>query len=139
MTKRQVELVQASFRRIEAGVEGAMMLFYERLFQLDPSLRSMFRATKEEQGKKLAQVLAVVVRSLDRLEQILPAVRELGARHANYGVKDEHYQTVAEALLWTLRQALGTAFTNEVEESWVIAYGTLARTMQEAARPAAGV
>lgn len=133
MTRRQIELVQRTFGIIEAIAEDAMVLFYERLFELDPSLRAMFRISKEEQGRKLAQVLAIVVKSLDRLEQILPAVRNLGAKHAVYGVTEQHYATVGAALLWTLEQGLGPAFTDEVKESWAAAYGMLAGAMQEAA------
>ena len=137
MTQQHIDAVQRSFRTIEPDAEGAMMLFYDRLFELDPGLQPMFRASREEQAKKLAQVLGVVVKSLDRLETILPAVRDLGSRHHGYGVKNEHYATVGAALLWTLEQALGEAFTHEVKEGWTTAYGALAAVMQDAAAAAA--
>jgi hemoglobin-like flavoprotein len=86
------------------------------------------------QRKILMQTLTVVVNSLDKLEQIVPAVQALGRRHAGYGVREAHYTTVGEALLWTLEQGLGEAFTPEVRAAWTTAYGTLATVMIEAAR-----
>jgi nitric oxide dioxygenase len=78
------------------------------------------------------QTLTVVVKSLDRLDQLVPAVQALGRRHAGYGVREAHYATVGAALLWTLEQGLGEAFTPAVREAWTTAYGTLASVMIEA-------
>lgn len=133
MTPRQIELVQSSFSLVEPIIEPAAMMFYDRLFQLDPSLRPMFRTPQAEQARKLAHVLTVVVKSLSRPQQILPAVEELGRRHSNYGVRPEHYATVGAALLWTLQSGLGEAFTPEVRDAWSSAYLFLSSTMQKAA------
>src|SRR3954447_14981618 len=104
MSPEQVQAVQNSFRTLEPVAESAMMKFYDRLFEVDPTLRTMFRSSREEQAKKLAMVVGVVVKSLDRPEQILGAVKELGRRHLAYGVTDAHYDAVGAALLWTLEQ-----------------------------------
>ena len=133
MTPQQVALVKQSFALVAPIAETAAELFYGRLFELDPSLRPMFRGDMKEQGRKLMQMLAVVVANLERLETLLPAVEALGRRHAGYGVKDEHYATVATALLWTLEQGLGEGFTPAVREAWTTAYLTLAGVMQQAA------
>ena len=133
MTSRQIELVQSSFKLVSPILETATMLFYDRLFQLDPSLRPMFRGPQQDQARKLAHVLTMVVKGLSRPEQILPAVKELGRRHAGYGVRPQDYGTVGTALLWTLETGLGEAFTLEVREAWGSAYTLLATTMQEAA------
>lgn len=68
----------------------------------------------------------------DRLFEIEPSVRPLGARHATYGVRDEHYAPVGAALLWTLEQGLGADFTDETRTAWATAYGILATAMMEA-------
>ena len=136
MTPRQVELVQNSFKLITPMLESATMLFYDRLFQLDPSLRPMFRAPRQEQAGKLGYVLTVVVKGLNRPEHILAAVEELGRRHSTYGVEPRHYDTVGAALLSTLQTGLGDAFTTEVREAWAAAYSLLANTMQRAAADA---
>jgi hemoglobin-like flavoprotein len=138
MTPQQVMLVKQSFAQVAPIAETAAELFYGRLFELDPSLRPMFRGDMKEQGRKLMQTLAVVVSGLERLEKLLPAVEALGRRHAGYGVKDEHYATVAAALLWTLEQGLGDGFTPEVREAWTTAYLALAGVMQQAAAEVQG-
>jgi hemoglobin-like flavoprotein len=102
MTPRQVELVQNSFNMVLPKLESAAMTFYDRLFNLDPSLRRMFHGPQAEQARKLGHVLTVVVNGLSRPQQILGAVEELGRRHLTYGVRQEHYATVGAALLWTL-------------------------------------
>jgi hemoglobin-like flavoprotein len=82
-----------------------------------------------QQKKTLMQTLTVVVKSLDRLDQLVPAIEALGRRHAGYGVRETHYDTVGEALLWTLGQGLGDGFTPELRDAWTEAYTTLASVM----------
>ena len=86
-----------------------------------------------EQGRKLMAIINTVVNSLDQLGPILGAVEDLGRRHAGYGVQDRHYDTVGEALIWTLGQGLGEGFTPAVKLAWVGAYTTLATAMKQAA------
>ena len=136
MHARQIELVQSSFARVEPIADTAAALFYTRLFELDPSLRLMFKGNMVEQGHKLMTTLKVVVNGLTRLEALVPAVQALGRRHAGYGVADEHYDTVAEALLWTLHQGLGEYFTPDIAAAWSSAYGILADVMKAAAAEA---
>ena len=133
MNSKQIELVQSSFAQVLPIADAAAALFYARLFELDPALRPMFRGNLEEQGKKLMDMIRTVVGNLRALDRIIPGVRALGSRHANYGVKDEHYETVGAALLWTLEQGLGEAFTNDVRDAWAVAYTILANTMKDAA------
>lgn len=137
MTPDQIELVQRSWSRVLPISEAAAQMFYDRLFTLDPSLRPMFRGDMKEQGRKLMAMIGFAVKGLTRLEQLIPGVQALGRRHAGYGVRDEHYATVAAALLWTLEQGLGDSFTAEVHAAWTTAYGVLANTMKDAARLAA--
>ena len=136
MTPHQIELVQSSFNLVVPNLESAAMTFYDRLFQLDPSLRHMFRGPQAEQARKLGHVLTIVVNGLICPQQILGAVEELGRRHLVYGVRPEHYATVGAALLWTLQTGLGDAFTSEVREAWTCAYMFLSSTMQRAAASA---
>jgi len=134
MTPKQIALVQGSWNDVLAISDAAATLFYARLFALDPSLSPMFRGDLKVQGRKLVGMITVAVNGLARLETLAPVIEVLGRRHAGYGVKDEHYATVASALLWTLEQGLGDEFTPEVREAWTLAYGELATTMQNAAR-----
>lgn len=133
MTSQQIALIQTSFAQVAPASEAVAALFYQRLFELDPTLRPMFRGDMKEQGRKLMQMLSLVVKGLSRLDEIVPAVEQLGVRHRNYGVRDEHYATVASALLWTLKEGLGEGFTPEVEGAWTSAYVLLSGAMQKAA------
>jgi hemoglobin-like flavoprotein len=128
--------VQESFATIAPIADDAAALFYRRLFEIDPSLRHMFRGDMAEQRRKLMQMLTAAVKGLDRLEQLVPVVEDLGRRHATYGVEDRHYDTVGSALLWTLEKGLGDAFTPETKQAWTTVYGLLATTMKTAAREA---
>ena len=133
MTPEHKALVQQSFTQVLPISDQAAALFYGRLFQLDPSLRSLFKGDLKDQGKKLMQMIGFCVSKLDALDEIVPAVKDLGRRHAAYGVPDASYRTVGAALLWTLEQGLGPAFTPEVKSAWTEVYAVLAGTMQAAA------
>ena len=139
LSAQEIALVQGSFDKVLPIADAAAAMFYARLFELDPDLTSLFRGEMVAQGRALMGMLKVAVAGLTRLDEIVPAVEALGQRHAGYGVKDEHYGTVATALLWTLEQGLGDAFTTETRAAWIKVYGLLAGTMQAgaaAARPA---
>lgn len=137
MTPEQIAMIKISWSKVLPIKEQAAELFYGRLFELDPTLKTMFKGDMVEQGRKLMAMINTAVNGLDRLEAIVPAVRELGKRHVAYGVKDKDYDTVGGALVWTLEQGLGAEFTAEVKEAWVTVYGLLATTMKQAAAMAA--
>ena len=130
MTPKQIELVQASWKKIVPIADDAAALFYDKLFSLDPALKPLFKGDMVRQGRKLMQMISTAVEGLGRVEALAPAVQDLGRRHRGYGVRDKDYNTVATALLWTLGRGLGSAFTAEVREAWVAVYGVLARTMK---------
>ena len=133
-----IQRVQESWEQVLPIADVAARLFYARLFELDPSLRSLFTATDmPEQRKKLMQMITVAVRGLRRLDELVPAVEALGRRHVGYGVQDHHYETVGAALLWTLARGLGEGFTPELQSAWAETYYTLAAVMQRAGRSAA--
>lgn len=133
MNPTTIHDVQRTFDLITPIADNAASLFYSKLFELDPSLKSMFKSDMSEQRKKLMQILGVAVSSLNNLEAIVPAVQDLGRRHVKYGVQPQHYNTVAEAILWMLEQTLGAVFTPAVKQSWTEVYTILADTMIAAA------
>jgi hemoglobin-like flavoprotein len=136
MTPEHIAMVQRTFADVLPMADTAATLFYERLFVLDPTLRSLFHGDMQEQGRKLVAMLQMVVVRLSRLEELVPIVQQLGVRHRGYGVTDAHYATVGAALLWTLEQGLGERFTPEVQAAWTSAYTLLANTMRAAAAAA---
>lgn len=133
MNPSTIDNVQRTFNIIAPISDDAAALFYSKLFELDPSLKSMFSGDMAEQGKKLMKILGVAVSSLNNLEAIVPAVQDLGRRHVKYGVRPQHYNTVAEAILWMLAQTLGATFTPAIKQSWTEVYTVLAETMIAAA------
>ena len=137
MTAPEIALVKDSFRKLAPIADQVAALFYARLFELDPSLRKMFHSDMETQGRKLMQMLSTAVESLDQFESLAPAVRQMGARHVQYGVREPHYATVGAALMWTLEKGLGSQFEPAVKAAWNATYNLLANTMIAGARAAA--
>ena len=132
MNQHQIALVQSSWEKVIPIADIAADVFYEKLFELDGSLRGLFPQDLKEQKKKLMATLGRLVASLEHLSEVLPAVRALGRKHVSYGVKPHHYSVVGAALLGTLEVGLGDAFSSEVRAAWADIYGTLAKAMSEA-------
>jgi hemoglobin-like flavoprotein len=129
-----IQLVRDSFDLVEPIAPRAAALFYAHLFADDPSVRPLFRGDMIQQGEHLMKMIGLAVSKLDEPDVLIPALQGLGQRHAGYGVRDAHYDSVGIALLKTLREGLGVAFTDDVEEAWASVYGELAATMKEAAK-----
>ena len=134
MTPSQIHLVQSTLPFIVSEKAQVARLFYARLFQLDPSLRDMFKDDLSLQGQKVVTMLGTLIDGLNRPEQIVPILSALGQRHAGYGVRDSHYATVGSALLWTLERCLGPDFTAEMRDAWIALYFVVSRTMIAGAR-----
>ena len=132
MNSAQQQLVQTSFARLAVMPEVAGALFYERLFAANPSFRALFKNDMRIQGVKLMTMLTMVVYNLPEPGQVLPSIRDLAARHVEYGVKLADYEALREALLWTLDQVLGKDFTPAVRDAWTVCYDELAGEMQAA-------
>ena len=133
MTPHQIKLVQTTFAEVAPIASTAADLFYGRLFEIAPQVRSMFPEDLSEQKRKLMAMLGTAVAGLNQLDTLMPAVRALGRRHGGYSVTARHYAAVGSALLWTLEKGLGEAFTPEIREAWATTYRVLAGTMIEAA------
>jgi hemoglobin-like flavoprotein len=136
MTPQQIELVKKTWVMVVPIADTAAELFYGRLFELEPSYRAMFKRDMSEQGKKLMKTINIAVDALDDVEPLVPTLKQMGADHAGYGVVDRDYNVVGAALLWTLEQGLGEAFTDEVKNAWAAVYEVLADTMKSGAAEA---
>jgi hemoglobin-like flavoprotein len=131
MTPRQTTLIQESFARVRPIAGPAAALFYGRLFEIAPPLRSMFKRDGEEQGRMLMATLGTAVAMLGQPERFARTLENLGRGHAAYGVTAAHFEPVGQALLWALEQGLGDAFTDEVREAWTLLYADVAVLMQK--------
>ena len=136
MDSKTIQLVQDSFQKVLPIADQAMVIFYDKLFEINPSVKPLFPANTEQMGKqrnKLKGMLASAVAGLSNLQNLVPILQGLGQRHATYGVQDEHYNDVGAALLATLEAGLGDDFTPEVKQAWTEVYGVMAKTMIDAA------
>lgn len=138
MDTRSIALVRDSFALVQPVAAQAARSFYSHLFMRHPGLRALFGPDLEAQGERLMAMIASGVRLLDRPAELAPALRALGRRHLGYGVREVHYVLVGEALLDTLADALGPAFTVEVRAAWTAFYGEVAREMRAGAAAQAG-
>ena len=134
MSPEQIALIKDGWGKIAPIANQAVSMFYDKLFEIDPDLRVLFKGTDmAAQRMKLAQALGAVIGCLDGVEEIVPQLQELGRRHAVYGVRESHYDTVGAALLGTLEAGLGEDWTPASRRAWVEAYGLIAGTMTAAA------
>ena len=133
MTSEEIQLVQRSWLQARPMNPAIAEVFFSRLFEVDPGMRSFFGDDLAKPCTRLLQVVSASVRGLDRLDAMIPVLRLLGMRHRLQGVRDEHYASVAAAWLWTLQKALRAEFTPAVKAAWIKAYGVLSQPLRESA------
>lgn len=136
MQAEQIRMVQESFSKLAPITAQASALFYNSLFALDPALRPMFPGDMAAQGAKLMQMIGAAVNMLGDRARLVPVLRQLGRRHDEYGVREDHYVTVGVALMWTLEKGLGPEFTPGVRAAWRLAYQFMSDQMIRGARNA---
>lgn len=129
----QVYLVRKTFAELARHDHVAALVFYRRLFEIDPGLRPLFKNDIEEQSRKLMEMLGLLIAMLERPAGLDMELRALGARHRGYGVKDEHYATVGQALLAMIGEVLRDQFTPPVREAWTALYGAVQSAMKAGA------
>lgn len=122
-------LVQRSFKKILNRKTAAGEVFYDHLFALDPNLRALFKQDMREQRQALFAMLEMIVDGLSHFDDIVPTLEALAARHMDYCVRPEHYDTFGKALLLTLEEMLGEDFTEETRAAWTETYNVLAVAM----------
>jgi hemoglobin-like flavoprotein len=133
LTRTEIDVVQADWRAVERIADVAGTLFYDRLFELDPSVRPLFKGDMAAQKTKLIKMIGAAVWGLGSPDLLMPIVRFLGRKHARFGVEERHYETVGAALMWTLRKGLGPAFGAASEAAWLKVYEVLAEAMKAGA------
>ncbi|MEP7319406.1 MAG: globin domain-containing protein [Panacibacter sp.] len=130
MKQEQIQHVKRTWQMVAAiDPETVGGLFYNRLFEIAPEVKHMFKSPVNEQSRKLLSMIGYVISKLDKLDAIMDEVAKLAQRHVQYGVHAEHYYSVADALLWTLEKGLGSEWTEDVKKSWTLCYITLSNAM----------
>ncbi|MBX7212865.1 MAG: hypothetical protein K1X39_02520 [Thermoflexales bacterium] len=132
MNANQVKLLKETFKTIEPMADETGELLYTKLFEIDPSLRPLFKGDIKAQGRMVFTAIGLAIAGLDKPEAMNDQVRSLGSRHVNYGVQPRDVNTFGAAFLWALEQTLGPAFTPEVKDAWISAYGVLSVAMRRA-------
>ena len=125
----QKHRLRKTFDLVERQSHVAALVFYQRLFDLDPMLRPLFKTDIEEQAAKLMDMLASALSLLEKPDELADTLEQLGARHVAYGVKTGHYATVGEALLAMLSSVLGKDFDPQTRQAWAALYQVIADTM----------
>lgn len=128
---------EISLQKIGPVAEQTAATFTSRLLELDPTLREFFHGDIAAQGRNLLQMLGRAVQGVERFEALAPWARQFGRRHARFHVRQSHYETVGEALFWTLAKRWGADFTPEISMAWGKTYWLLAETMKAGARDGA--
>jgi nitric oxide dioxygenase len=130
LTRRDLEIAQQDWTKIEPALERAAVLLYERLFVLDASLRVLFGPDVAEQGRKMMRMIGAAAHGLGQPEVFVPIVRHLGRKHGGLGLEPAHYAALGAALLWTLEQVFGPGFGPEHTQAWTNVFETLAEVME---------
>lgn len=130
VTEKQIKLIKQNWNSLR-GIDPAIIgdVFYRKLFIDYPPAKRMFKSSREEQAIKLIEMLNIIIARLERIDELTEDIKQLALRHVEYGVKDEHYNFVGNALIWTLKQASTDEWNQELEDAWVSCYQILADTM----------
>lgn len=137
MAPDQVLIIRATFTDVLKIRDKAGLLFYDRLFTIAPETKPLFKGDIAEQSRKFMDTLALAIGMLRDMPTFVMTLEALARRHVKYGVKDEDYEKVGVALLWTLEQVLGPTFTPKAREAWTALYGAVAEIMMGAVKPGA--
>jgi len=133
MDHNQIELVQKTFeQRVRPIAQEAGEMMYTKLFEMEPSLRPLFKGDIKQQGEMLFTAIGLAVQNLNDPTKVTQAIKDLGKRHAGYGVQSGYFNIFGAALLWSLEQVIGPDFTPDVKVAWSEAYALLANAMREA-------
>lgn len=130
MKAQQISLVQCSFVRLTPW-PGVADLFYARLFQLDPTLRPLFKSDLSAQKQELMTLLEFAIANLEQPGEIGRAMQVFCLGCSISRIQKQQYNTVLYAWLWTLEQTLGAEYTLEIKAAWVAFYQFLIQLMQE--------
>jgi len=128
-----VTLIRDSFAVVEPRAEEVARFFYGMLFSLSPAARDLFPVNMEVQRSRLLRAIVHVVQMVDRPDELVPFLRQLGRDHRKFGVITKHYDAVGTALITALARYAGDAWTPKVQAAWTDAYGLIAATMRESA------
>jgi len=136
----EVALVKQSWATAAAtGAEAVGVALFRHIFRVAPEAVMLFpfrdeadiyeSSSLKSHAAQVVSTVDVAVSGLDNLGLLTPTLQSLGLRHVGYGVKPAHYDVVGQALLATLRDGLGKAFTPELEAAWLKVWVIISEAM----------
>jgi hemoglobin-like flavoprotein len=134
MTPEQIDLIRKSFDALWPVRRRVGELFYSRFFELAPDARALFPQDIARQQLKLMDMIAAIVGALDQREIFQSIISYSGRQHAQFGVERTHFVAFGNALIWSLEQQFGTAFTPELKQAWTMLYNAVQNEMIRAAQ-----
>jgi NAD(P)H-flavin reductase/hemoglobin-like flavoprotein len=138
MTDIDTAALKENFAVVAAhGPDEVALYFYSYLFLRYPQTRDMFPPAMTRQRDRLVGALVRIVTNVDRVDELVPYLQDLGRDHRKFGTVTAHYPAVGEALLATLRHFSGDTWTDDLAADWAAAYGLVAGAMSGAAENAA--
>ena len=136
MDSEQIALVRLSFAKVTGRELEAGRIFYQRLFELAPETRALFGNDMDAQAQKVMHMFGIAVGMLNDRQALMIVLESLGRRHSRYGAREEHFDKVGEAMIWTLEKICGDDLTPQVKQCWIAAYNYMAYIMKRAMRAA---
>jgi hemoglobin-like flavoprotein len=136
LSDHDVAIVQQSYKPIAEQAVAFGNDFYDNLFIAVPEAATLFPPNNPHQTIKLMLFLETGINNLSNVEKVAPLLRDLGVRHIDYGVLDEHYDYAESALIKTLKERIALEEDSELEHAWRKAYRALTFHMRDAAKKA---
>ncbi|MFN3317033.1 MAG: globin domain-containing protein [Raineya sp.] len=130
MTEEQKNLVKQSFPKILAGTLSSSTILYEKLFELVPDAKDLFKNTSlDRQSQMLIAAIGKIVKSIDNWDTVKPDLEAIAARHVNYGLSPEHFVFFGQALMYMFKSSLQDNWTKELEDAWKAVYQNVSEVM----------
>ncbi|MDF2903064.1 MAG: bifunctional nitric oxide dioxygenase/dihydropteridine reductase 2 [Bacillus sp. (in: firmicutes)] len=149
LSQKTIETIKSTVPVLEVKGTEITTVFYKNMFEKHPELLNIFNHANQKRGRQqtaLANAVLAAATYIDKLETIIPVVKQIAHKHRSLVIKPEHYPIVGENLLGAIREVLGDAATDEIINAWAEAYGVIAQVFidiekemyEEAASKASG-
>ena len=134
LTHDQINLMRESFYRLQPVGDAASRRLYDRLFELEPNLRSLFPDDLTRLRMRFMSALAIMLYHGEAPDAVHPYLRRLALVHIAHGVQPEDFRPMGQALIDTMREMLGERFPEGADTAWKEAYAFMAREMMRSMR-----
>lgn len=134
LSEKTIQTIKSTVPVLETHGTAITKRFYQLMFSAHPELLNIFNHANQSQGRQqqaLANAVYAAAVHIEKLETILPVVKQIAHKHRSLGVRAEHYPIVGENLLAAIKDVLGDAATDDILHAWAEAYGVIANVFIE--------